>query len=120
MTSKTADDPVTSMETNTDDKKRVFRLVPLESIILSLQIISAIKKNDGKVFGKPKITQKFAGFLLSRMDEIMKIKTDDCFPPISVKIKKIKDIDYYEVIDGRHRVARAHILSILSIFVEII
>lgn len=82
--------------------------IPINRIIFTEELIKAIKSRGGKV---PKILMSKERTLpLSRMEMIMDLILEGTsLPPIIVK--RIGSTDYYELIDGRHRLATAVLLN---------
>lgn len=88
-----------------------WELIPIKSIIFDNGMIKKAKeitidlKSKGiKVF--PKINIKSQGFTLYKWDGVNKnISLNVALDPISIKkYKTLNMIDYYEVVQGRHRV----------------
>ena len=93
------------------EQNALWELIPIKSIVFDDGMIKKAKemsiylKNQGiKVF--PKTNIKSQGLDLYKWDEVNKnISSNVAIDPISIKkYKKINMIDYYEVVQGRHRV----------------
>ena len=87
---------------NHSDNNKVV-LIPVANVLISDPIIKAIKKLGGVVPNDSLIDFQAPSFgVLGRLKCFLNFKVD-VFPP--VKLSKIENSEYYEIIDGRHRVA---------------
>lgn len=84
------------------------RIIPVDHIIFTKALIEAIKSRGGKI---PKVlVSKEYTTPLNRMDAMINLIDEGVeLPPIVVK--RVGSTDYYELIDGRHRVAVAILLN---------
>ena len=84
------------------------KLIPINRIIFTQALINAIKSRGGKV---PKVLMsKEFTTPLNRMDIVLNLINEGVtLPPVVVR--KIGSTEYYELIDGRHRVAVAVLLG---------
>ena len=96
---------------HSDNNDVVF--IPIANVLISDPIIKAVKKLGGVVPKNMLIDFQAPSFgVLGRLNSFSNFKMD-IFPP--VKLSKIENSDYFEIIDGRHRVA----CSILNNFCKI-
>ena len=97
------DSPTIHLQSQTEQK-----LIPINRIIFTKALIDAIKSRGGKV---PKVLMsKEFTTPLNRMDTVLNLISEGVvLPPIVVR--KIGATEYYELIDGRHRVAASVLLG---------
>jgi hypothetical protein len=77
--------------------------IPTVNVLISEPIIKAVNKLGGAVPKDMLIDFQAPSFgMLGRLNCFSNFRKD-VFPPI--KISKVENSEYYEIIDGRHRVA---------------
>ena len=77
--------------------------IPMENVLISDPIIRAVEKLGGMVPNNMLIDFQAPSFgFLNRLKCFSNFRVD-FYPP--VKLSKIENSNYYEIIDGRHRVA---------------
>ena len=78
-------------------------LIPVANILISSPIIKAVKKLGGVIPKEMLIDFQAPSFgMLNRLKCFLNFSVD-VFPP--VKLSKVESSEYYEIIDGRHRIA---------------
>ena len=93
------------------------KIIYIDHIIFTKELINAIKSRGGKI-PKVLVSKEFTT-PLNRIEAVMNLIDEGVFlPPIIVK--RLGTTDYYELIDGRHRVAIAILLNQNEILARII